>query len=77
MRLKATYEHRLQHQYCRFDVVPKNWYNKQLWKKNQDILILGDEDIKMNTENMYENFNSMNELHTIATVQLVLKVNYW
>ena len=33
----------------------------------------------MNTENMYENFNSMNELHTIATVQpkqLVLKVNY-
>ena len=31
----------------------------------------------MNTENMYENFNSMNELHTIATVQLVLKVNYW
>ena len=45
-------------------------------KKNQDILILGDEDIKMNTENMYENFNSMNELHTIATVQLVLKVNY-
>ena len=45
-------------------------------KKNQDICILGDEDIKMNTENMYENFNSMNELHTIATVQLVLKVNY-
>ena len=29
----------------------------------------------MNTENMYENFNSMNELHTIATVQLVLKVD--
>ena len=31
----------------------------------------------MNTENMYENFHLMNELHTIATVQLVLKVNYW
>ena len=46
-------------------------------EKKSRYILLGDEDIKMNTENMYENFHLMNELHTIATVQLVLKVNYW